>query len=283
MFLLGISFFVLAILMLVRMIALVILVMFSPIGFVGLITPALQGTAKGWWDKLFKWAFYGPISVMFVLIAIIVMQTANKVHTATNPMKPLVGNTVDDNFIATIAYFAVPIVLFWIAITSAEKYSNEMSGMSIKWGSNFGRWMGKQVRRGAVGTAMYIPRQSGIAGGIKQAWQDRMSGFKESREKRERAVAGVFGGDRARARVDQENKKLTDEAAKKVDMANLGDKKLRDIIKSGNKYEKAAALTELAERGNADRKDLANMRNIFGKDSQVTRGFEAKMRAEAKK
>lgn len=282
MFLFGISFLVLSVLMLIRMIALAILVMFSPIGFVGLITPALHKFAHDWWDKLFKWAFYGPIAMLLLLVAVVVMKAAAVVYEKKNAtMGQLTGNSVDENFLASIAFLTIPIVLFWIAITQAEKYSNDMSGLGIKFGSNMGRKVGGWLRKGAWGAAMYIPKQTGVAGGIKQAWQDRMSGFKDSREKRERAVAGVFGGDRARARVDQENKKLTDEMAKKMDMGNLGDKKLRAIIenKNGNKYEKAAALTELAERGTADRKDLANIRNIFGKDSQVTRGFEAKMRA----
>lgn len=127
----------------------------------------------------------------------------------------------------------------------------------------------------------YPLRRFGVTGGIKQAWNDRVEqlGFgKEAQEKRERWVAGKFGGDRARTRLEQEDKRLTDEVAKKMDMGNLGDKRLGEIIANGNKHEKAAALTELAERGNADRKDLASMRKIFGKDSQVTRAFEAKMR-----
>lgn len=281
MFLFGISFLVLAILMLVRMIALAILVMFSPIGFVGMITPALQSFAKGWWDKLFKWAFYGPIAVMFVLVSVIVMKSAgDSIYPSAGAggVFQSTGSSVNDNMVSAVAFFTIPIVLFWIAITSTEKYSNDISGLGIKWGSQLGRWMG---RRGWHMPVSYPLRRFGVTGGIKQAWNDRVEqlGFgKEAQEKRERWVAGKFGGDRARTRLEQEDKRLTDEVAKKMDMGNLGDKRLGEIIANGNKHEKAAALTELAERGNADRKDLASMRKIFGKDSQVTRAFEAKMR-----
>lgn len=276
MFLFGISFLVLAVLMLIRLIALVILVMFSPIGFVGLITPALHKFASDWWNKLFKWAFYGPIAVMLVLVAVVVMKAAGSVGTT---MKPLVGDSVSNDFLASSLFLAIPIVLFWIAITQAEKYSNDMSGLGIKFGSNMGRKVGGWARKGAWGAAMYIPKQTGIAGGIKQAWQDRMSGFKDSREKRERATAGVFGGDRARARIDQENKKLVDEASKKKNMVDLSPDELKKIVASGTKHEKVAALTELAGRGLATGSDLNDVRKLFGVDSQVTRSFEAKMRA----
>ena len=278
MFFFGASFLILAVLMLVRLIALTILVMFSPIGFVGMITPALQSFAKGWWDKLFKWAFYGPIAVMFVLVAIIVMKAGGDVQSA-HAMKNLTGEQGLSTFISNMAFFAIPIVLFWIAITSTEKYSNDISGLGIKWGSNLGRWMG---RRGWHMPITYPMRRLGVTGGIKQAWNDRLEQFgfgKEAQEKRERWVAGKFGGDRAKTRLDQENKKLVDEASKKKNMSDLGADELRNIIKSGNKHEQAAALTELAGRGNADRKDLAQLRNIFGPESQVTRAFESKMRA----
>ena len=278
MFLFGISFLVLSILMLIRMIALAMLVMFSPIGFVGMITPALHKFAHDWWEKLFKWAFYGPIAVMLVLVAIVVMQAGANIQSS-HAMQNMVGSSSEYEFIKNIAFLTIPIILFWIAITQAEKYSNDMSGLGIKFGSNMGRKVGGWVRKGAWGAAMYVPKQTGIAGGIKQAWQDRMSGFKDSREKRERAAAGVFGGDRARARIDQENKKLVDEASKKKTMVDLSPDELKKIVTSGTKYEKVAALTELAGRGLATRSDLNDVRKLFGVDSQVTRSFEAKMRA----
>ena len=145
MFLFGISFLVLSLLMLTRMIALAILVMFSPIGFVGMITPALHKFAHDWWDKLFKWAFYGPIAVMLVLVAIVVMQAGANIQSS-HAMQNMVGSSSEYEFIKNIAFLAIPIVLFWIAITQAEKYSNDMSGLGIKWGSQLGRKVGGWVR-----------------------------------------------------------------------------------------------------------------------------------------
>ena len=278
MFLFGASFLVLAVLMLVRIIALTILVMFSPIGFVGMITPALQSFAKGWWDKLFKWAFYGPIAVMFVLVAIIVMKVGSNVQSA-HAMKNLTGDQGLSTFISNMAFFTIPIVLFWIAITSTEKYSNDISGLGIKWGSNLGRWMG---RKGWHMPITYPLKQTGISGGMKQAWQDRMAalGFgKDALASRERKWAARVGGDAARTRLDQENKKLVDEASKKKNMVDLSPDELKNIVASGTKHEKVAALTELAGRGLASAGDLNDVRKLFGVDSQVTRTFEAKMRA----
>lgn len=280
MFLFGISFLALSILLLIRLIALVILVMFSPIGFVGMITPALHKFAHDWWDKLFKWAFYGPISVMLVLVALVVMKATSEIFGATNKMQNITADSANSSFLASVTYLAIPIVLFWIAITQAEKYSNDMSGLGIKWGSQLGRWMG---RKGWHMPITYPLKQSGISGGVKQAWNDRMTalGFGKdalvSRERKWAVRAG--GGDAASTRIDQENKKLVDEASKKKNMVDLSPDELKKIVGSGTKHEKVAALTELAGRGLATGSDLNDVRKLFGVDSQVTRSFEAKMRA----
>lgn len=128
----------------------------------------------------------------------------------------------------------------------------------------------------------YPLKQTGISGGMKQAWQDRMAalGFgKDALASRERKWAARVGGDAARTRLDQENKKLVDEASKKKNMVDLSPDELKNIVASGTKHEKVAALTELAGRGLASAGDLNDVRKLFGVDSQVTRTFEAKMRA----
>lgn len=262
MFLFGISFLVLAILMLVRMIALAILVMFSPIGFVGMITPALQSFAKGWWDKLFKWAFYGPIAVMFVLVSVIVMKSAgDSIYPSAGAggVFQSTGSSVNDNMVSAVAFFTIPIVLFWIAITSTEKYSNDISGLGIKWGSQLGRKAGNLARRGVVGTALYIPRQSGVVGGIENAWKNRRSwwlGGRESKEARERREAGLEGllGSAShpikgmRKALDENTRKRVHELAEKNKKDNRSYADLQRDLESKDEIKKRAAAITMADK-----------------------------------
>ena len=287
MFLFGASFLVLAVLMLVRIIALTILVMFSPIGFVGMITPALQSFAKGWWDKLFKWAFYGPIAVMFVLVAIIVMKVGSNVQSA-HAMKNLTGDQGLSTFISNMAFFTIPIVLFWIAITSTEKYSNDISGLGIKWGSNLGRWGARNLTGYNWGMRRYqaysAERKRRADAKLADSWFGARlgrlvnSGLDNIRSGVSWGPVGRGGADAARNRLSQEDKRLADEAGKKRGMSDLSDEELRDIVKGGSRAEKAAALIQLAG-SSATRDELDDVRKTFGVDSQVTRAFEAKMRA----
>ena len=262
MFLFGISFLVLAILMLVRMIALAILVMFSPIGFVGMITPALSSFAKGWWDKLFKWAFYGPIAVMFVLVAVVVMKTAGSSIYPTSGAGGVfqsTGNSVNDNMVSAVAFFAIPIVLFWIAITSTEKYSNDISGLGIKWGSNLGRKAGNLVRRGAwnvtggaaIGLTKYGWKQSGVPGGVKAWWNERTGWFspKASERWREEAEAKrralLPGGDKDAALKALERKRVN-ERVEENKKANKPYEILQEEMNKGVKSGASAADREKA-------------------------------------
>ena len=258
MFLFGASFLVLAVLMLVRIIALTILVMFSPIGFVGMITPALQSFAKGWWDKLFKWAFYGPIAVMFVLVAIIVMKVGGDVQSA-HAMSNLTGDQGLSTFISNMAFFTIPIVLFWIAITSTEKYSNDISGLGVKWGSNLGRKAGNLVRRGtwgatggaAIGLTRYGWKQSGIPGGVKAWWNERTGWFsskaserwREEAEARRRAL--LPGGDKDAALKALERKRVN-ERVEENKKANKPYEILQEEMNKGVKSGASAADREKA-------------------------------------
>ena len=270
MFLFGASFLVLALLMLIRMIALAILVMFSPIGFVGMITPALHKFAHDWWDKLFKWAFYGPISVMLVLVAITVMKAGSDVQ-ASNPMQNLVGADWLSTFISSIAFFTIPIVLFWIAITQAEKYSNDRSGLGIKFGSNMGRKVGGWVRRGSVG-AVKLPlkgadnlsgnRISGTALGIREAWRNRQSawwGGSDIDKRRKTVQEGVSSALRRKGTNTQEVQKKVSEHEKEHTTESV----LRDLIKNNNDV---AAAMVLAKQGRLTDEEFTKVRAELGVD-----------------
>lgn len=55
--------------MLIRILMLPILVMVSPVGFAGMISPLTQKYASKWWARLFSVASYGPIVVFMILAA----------------------------------------------------------------------------------------------------------------------------------------------------------------------------------------------------------------------
>lgn len=148
MFIFALTLLMLAITMLVRLIALPVLVMLSPIGFAGMAAPITHKYANDWWSKLFKYASYGPISVFMVLASVKILQNSQSawkgsMSTAVSTMSANTGD-ISTAALTTLVYFSIPIILFWMAIKSAEKMSNEISGLSLQFGTKISKWAGKK-------------------------------------------------------------------------------------------------------------------------------------------
>lgn len=58
------------IMLLIRVVALYILLILSPAGFVFSILPQTAGYAKTWWDTFIKYVLYGPVVVFFLMLAV---------------------------------------------------------------------------------------------------------------------------------------------------------------------------------------------------------------------
>lgn len=65
--------FTLAFILISRFIILILLIMVSPVGVVGLVVPGLQGWANKWWDTLFHQTITAPILLLMLYIALSVI------------------------------------------------------------------------------------------------------------------------------------------------------------------------------------------------------------------
>lgn len=64
-------FIALSIFYVIRTIALLIIFVLAPFGFLFLTLPATRGFANKWWSKLFEWAFFYPISMFFLYLSVV--------------------------------------------------------------------------------------------------------------------------------------------------------------------------------------------------------------------
>lgn len=156
-FIIAVTFFIIAIMFVIRTVALAILIIFSPVAFTGSIIPPTAQKASSWWDALFKYAFFGPIMVFMIYVAIQMMSSINSVGL---PSAVSIANSqsIHPNFIASLALLAIPIVILWIGIGFAQSLSIAGAGAVTKSGKDFTKW---------VPNAMF--RSTGIPGGIKKA------------------------------------------------------------------------------------------------------------------
>jgi hypothetical protein len=161
MFMFGVSFLTLALMMLYRLVVLPILVMFSPIGFAGSAIPGMGGYSSQWWDKLIKNVFFGPIAVFMMMIAVKFLESwgSSNAVKAGFSQATIASSTASGTLISGVVYMTIPIIFFWIAITSAEKLSSEASGMANAFGSKFLKWSGGLPWRGTKGVAGWAGRK----------------------------------------------------------------------------------------------------------------------------
>ena len=126
---LAITFLMMAMLFVLRIVVLAIIIIFSPIGFVGLLFPSVASKID-WWGNLFKYTFFGPAMAFMLYIAIQLMQTTIDVSSGITNFGVFSEN---DDILKSMSTFAIPVVVLWIGMGVAQKMGIEGAAMIQKW------------------------------------------------------------------------------------------------------------------------------------------------------
>jgi len=188
-FMLAITFLAIGLLLLIRLIVLAILIIFSPISFVGPIIPGLSSYSSSWWDNLVKYSFFGPAIILGVAITVKLMQSQN-IYNSLKETAKQAGTTAlgsDATFFGYMAFVSIPIVLLWVVMGIAQKMSIAGAGAVMGAAQGAMKWSGKnltgyRVAKFAAGAGVgYVGRK--LAKGkytkfvvpriYKEAWKQR--------------------------------------------------------------------------------------------------------------
>lgn len=127
-------FIAMAGLMVVRLVALWILVMFVPLALVAWIVPAGQKYWSKWWDKFFAWAFFPAIFGIFIYFGLIIGNAFRAdVFTELGAGDPGEGgrfSLVVQDFLQLI----VVVMILFAGLTQAKSAGLEGAGLAVKWG-----------------------------------------------------------------------------------------------------------------------------------------------------
>ncbi len=175
-FLLGVTFLTMAILFAIRLVALAIIIIFSPIAFVGEIISFGQSFASKWWNYLFKYSFFAPIMVFMLYVATKMLAAANQLG-AVQMQNIANSQSVNGNYLGNMAFFAIPIIILWMGMGIASSFSIAGANAAQKWATKGMKFAstapGKAGRWGVKKGAKKIDRDYiGVRGAIK-AWKDR--------------------------------------------------------------------------------------------------------------
>jgi len=225
------TFLAMGVLLLIRVVALAILIITSPVAFVGNIA----GKDFGWWDNLFKYAFFGPIMVFVLHIAVFTMQ-------AMSDSASLASET---NIVTTMANMAIPIVILWMGMGIAQKMgiagASDVVGKAQGWATSAGKNLG-----GIRPLASWGFKKTGIPDAAQQKW-DR---FKEQ---------GRLGSDAVKKRASDFGNigPLSEKNHATKEMLRQADEYKKNLAQSTELKAKcaagdAAACYRLAEDGDMD-------------------------------
>lgn len=276
-FILAVTLLIIAILFIIRLVALTILVIFSSIAFVGSIVPFLSSYASKWWDMLFKYAFFGPIMLFMLVVATRMM---GAISYTKGSMNAITGQSASDpGFIAAASFFAIPIVILWIGIGTAQTMSIAGASAVVGRGQKFMGWAGKTLTPAGFAIGAWESYRTRRKEAQKDSWGNRLGSYIGSKQDQFRSTIPGRGGRDAQLRYQRDLAQKVEAETKRHDTANATTGDLQNLAQHGNKFERAAAIQELANRGQATAVQLDNVRQAFGDTGQVFNQLVAKVKA----
>ena len=149
-FILALTILSMAVLFLIRTIALTILIIFSPVAFIG----SVIGKGGQWWDYLFKYALFGPIMVFMLAISINIMKAMGSV--------PIDGGS--ESIVTSMSRFVIPIVVLWIGMGVAQKMgiegASEVIGKAQGIAKGIAKWSGGSLKKSSIAGLKAIDRNT---------------------------------------------------------------------------------------------------------------------------
>jgi hypothetical protein len=228
-FILAITLLAIGVMFVIRMVALAILIIFSPIAFVGAILPDTASYSNKWWHALFKYAFFGPIMVFMLYISSALIIQMGSLQTMQDFQRNAVNQTSagagNPGIIAAISFYSIPIVILWFGMGMAQ--SSSIAGASMVMGAaqKFSKGAGKKLSGYDAAAKRYgaykAERKKRADEKFKDNWGSKVGQWANRKQD---ALLARGGDERAGKRADKTHKDKN-----KDDI----DKGAKDLVDSG--------------------------------------------------
>lgn len=179
MFMFAITLLTFSVTFIIRLVALLILVIFSSVGFAGTVIPGMNKFASQWWESFTQYVLYGPAAMLMLLMAVrFFSEIGTSRQEALQAMRDASTNVSASgmsDFFASMAMFSIPIIMLWMAIGLANKMS--IAGSAAVTGAGFTAiaWARKKTVGGVTGVAKWGAYRNPIARGVGQGMKERLN------------------------------------------------------------------------------------------------------------
>ncbi len=177
-------YLMLALFLMIRIVYFAVLIIFSPVAFLGIAFPALSRYSSEWWKEITKWAIFGPVFIFFVYLSV----------TMANELVGTVFVPVPASFdiFYKVANIIIPAVVPIAILLMAPSFATK-SGVA-----GAGTLVGGRGGLGNIGMGAYGAGKWGY-GKAKQAKKETWGRY---------TAQDNFGGGKARALGDKYGKTM---------------------------------------------------------------------------
>jgi hypothetical protein len=256
-FMLAVCLLCLAVFLIIRLIAVWMLIILSPIGFFAATVPDFKKLSSSWWDALFKYSYYGPAAAFFIWLssklALSLTSGNSVIMTAAKQQGRADGNLASlfekmTNFLPFIAI----LVFLYASLIMAQQFGIQFAKAVTDRAGKIFKGAGKLGGAGllAAGTfGQYWRARDAVKGTMKGISQHPSMNWltKESREKKAKERQGKWEEKTAPfniATVKKNAKEMENDSQGKIDA----------MVAKGS----AAAILESARRGKLTDLQLRN-------------------------
>ena len=226
-FMLGVAFFVTALMLIIRIVVIMLLIIVSPFAFFAAIIPDFSKMSSQWWSSLFEYSYYGPAAAFFLLLA---TQLDNALPHLTN--SETASQFSAQNFNTTInniIHYLVVLIFLYASIFMAKKFGGAAGAAIVGNANRFMKWGAGMTKTGGVwGAGARVTGAADVYKGVKQGigkqpyWRVLTKEGREARskERQGRWSKGLAPFDIADARKGSEERKNDSEANIRRDAAS---------------------------------------------------------------
>lgn len=281
-FVLALIIFILAASLVYRMVAIWVLIILSPIAFFGLALPGgvIGSATQNWFRKVTNWAFFGPVLLFFLWLALVVIGAVNEAvvinsstlnfevtGSASSSIEGTARNIISELIEIIIPYLVTIYFLSYgydLSRQMAQSAGKSISGLMAR-GEDFARRWGKRAALAtgvaATGGVGYYAgraaaeRAADYASAKKQKWSEGEGVFgpigkkvsKKAREEARAARKAKWSG----AQDDHYRSKAI-EQLKKYETEGVDDEKIMEVIQGSNTAKARAMALYAAKYGKLD-------------------------------
>jgi hypothetical protein len=191
MFMYAVALIVIAVYLVIRIVALWLIVIISPLAFLAMAVPDFKKMSSQWWDALFKYSYVGPAMAFFLWLSTR-LATSFFVTAARNYKENVVIS------MASLISFITVIVFLYASLIMAQQFgiqfASAITGRANKALSFFPQKGWGATKWGARKGAAWFNREKLAKWGVSPTvWRDAWSARTKEREE------DVFGDAQARA------------------------------------------------------------------------------------